>query len=261
MKLHKLLSKIDNNERVNFEQVQKCLPSQYKWSDIFRAELISKNAYKVEIINRPVFDELLLLSAQTNSRSAAAAHPLLDSHQAKCDSLYKLVFPHFENGKASELAVFSMLDNMPLPQQYVPASSIVLIENQDCFFRHQQFLGLFKKQLPTTPFDIMLSAGKQILDSRVACELNKYQRVYCLFDYDYFGLSMFTHLQTSLHATTQYLLPDELAKLAYLFTFKANSTTEYLSATRLAEKLELSQLADVFKRTKHYMEQEALLSV
>lgn len=261
MTLRSILTKIANGKALNFAQVVKALPSSYAWSDIFIPELVSKNRYLVSIKNQTLFDELLLLSEAPEGRVNAAAHPLYDSHSVSCDSVYKLVFPAFKRGKESVLEAIAILDDKLLAMPFEPSESLILIENQDCFFRYQRLLPLFAEQLPNTPTDVVFSAGKQILDYRLLPFLNQYKAVFCLFDYDYFGLLIFKHLQLRLQGSANYLLPDKLFKIAELFSFKPNNTAEFLKAVELANELECAELAKQFITSKHFMEQEALLTL
>lgn len=268
MTLYALLLKIANGELVNFNQVVKKLPSDFEWNDIFAPELVSPNKFSVQIKDIARFEKLLIVSCEPTKREYAASHQLMDSHAIKCESAYKLIFPHIvinkdevTHNQFSKLNTLIFLADNIQPLTFAQSKQAVLIENQDCFFRYEKFLKLFVEQLPNGPFDVIFSAGSQILDKRFKRYLEKYERLYCLFDYDYAGLAIFQNISSTISSHCHFLLPDESYEIDQLFTFKPISTNHYLRALNLANVLNLPALATSFENSKKFMEQEALLTL
>lgn len=259
MTLNEMLLKIREGVPINFKHLTTKLPTSYKWNRVFNPQLVSNNKYLVEVLDRDLFEQLLVDSVLPENRAQAARHVIKSSHSVKCDTAFKLIYPNGHIFESAQPQVITCTDEQSNFECFTLTSQAILIENQDCFFQYPAFLKRFENQLNTNKYDIIFSAGKQILDKRFTDFLSNYQQISCLFDYDLAGLSIFHSLKLSVNQNSEYLLPDSLSQSACLFTMKPNNTRDLLSAIKLSTALGLEGLASIFETKKCFMEQEALL--
>ncbi len=259
MTLHQLLQKISEGQAINFTQLLHKLPKNVDWQSCFSAELVTKNRYKVKVLNQGAFNELLQSSMPATSREAAANHLLQSTHDLKCDSAFMLCIPNVKISELSSLTDIHCLYSMGehLTFTYKPANAAILIENQDCFFHWQRTLRHFDFASDSPNLDIYFSAGKQVLNSKFAELWPQYNEVYCVFDYDLEGLKIYQSLVTHNTNIFHYLVPK--AYDLNWFKLVPKRMQDLSEAIRLADSLCLPSLADYFRRSKRFMEQEALL--
>jgi hypothetical protein len=262
MHLHNLLQRISNNQDVNFDQVIKHLPSGVAWGDIFRVSQAGKNKHDVEIINFTTFNTLLAQSAPVINRAQAASSSLLSSHDIKSDSAYMLCFPRnntLSNTRKLEVAALSQNTLLPLP--FKPAKQAILIENQDCFFQWERFVKHFNEVVSVNESDIYFTGGSRVLNDSLSPILNQYAQIKCLFDYDLAGLQMALLLAKKGYNNVEYSLPNNIEKHVSLFTFSPANTADFLAMLALCEQHKFEALAGVLRKSKGFMEQEALLGI
>ncbi|MBF7073214.1 hypothetical protein ISG33_07370 [Glaciecola sp. MH2013] len=275
MSLYKLLLSVEQKGEVNFDRLIKFLPKDHAWSDIFKVSAqISQGRHAVEIIDYARFAKLRNDAMPTDIRSEAARRENMSSHDVACNSAYMLCYPvtsEFEltikNNKTPtgiahppyERALLNVASVAGVPQKplFTPASSAILIENQDCFFRWSELVQHFT--LPIRECDIYFAGGKRILNPSFAPFLSRYDELFCLFDYDYEGLKIAKDLITKDYARTYYVSPTLLSEKRHLFTFEPKSTSSLLAAVSLCEALEQGELLDTMRKARAFMEQEALL--
>lgn len=288
MQLHSLLQNIKDNKPVNFDQVVKRLPAFINWSDVFNVEVLSTNKYAVEIKDPTLFNILFEQSKQPLTRAQAASATSFSSHDIKCESAYMLCFPAAYSSQGAEqnanktektieqhsdqarvLSAVAVSQQVRLPMPFPPAKQAILIENQDCFFQYQRLLNHYESQVDLAQSDIYFAGGLRILNNDLRCILEQYSHINCLFDYDLVGVQMALSLRDKLQhpthtknsVTVDYLILANIKQYAPLFTFLPNSTKSMASMLALCRAHSMHTLADVVNASKHFMEQEALLTM
>lgn len=262
MQLHALLQKIKAGKDVNFDQVVKYMPSNRDWSSVFTVEVSGKNKHKVKVKNESVFNSLLVQSAPIANRAMAAKSSLVSSHVLQCESAYMLCFTDVcSDNPLPSLQVAAVSQHKLLPLNFTPAKQAILIENQDCFFQWPKLLTHYQGLINISESDIYFSGGTRVLNEMLRPILSQYEHVKCLFDFDLAGLQMALSLQRMGYENVEYVTPTNLVNYADLFTFKPQSSASLLSMLTLCEQNNMHDLGEVIKHQKHFMEQEALLTL
>jgi len=269
MTLHQLLLNIQQGKPVNFASVCKKLPKSHTWQSLFSPEPVGNNKHLVSIIDRAAFALLVQQSKRASTREDAAIHNFASSHDIKCSSAYMLCFPanmpHLRKSHLKQapriLSAVAVTNDFILPLPFKPAPNAILIENQDCFFEWRRLLEHYEDQIDLSDSDIYFSAGSRILNKSFAGLLKKYSYIDCAFDYDFAGLETAVLLHQRRYAELQFLVPGNLSQMHNLFKFKANSTKDVVNMIRLCEQLDMPELAAIISETRHFMEQEALLTL
>jgi hypothetical protein len=281
MNFYQYLLAIQEGKVINFKRFLTLLPDSHKqrWRDIFRpSNTNGKDIYNVTIIDQACFDQLLEESAPSTTRTEAAVKG--NSHQHNSSMSFVLVFPEAFNQqrwqKKPKCPEVVVCDNAGLTLTFKPKKTLVVIENQENFFRYQEFLAdVLKETLPNVShslesIDIAFGHGNSITNKLHADFFNQYQQVLCCFDYDLGGLTMFSTLRKlfksqKVNATVSFIQPNknQLHSDTFLTThFKKSpeKVNSWQQAIQLAEQLGFTDLAQAFLQTKKFMEQEVYLS-
>jgi len=288
MNLHGYLTAIKNKQPINFQRFISLLPTEYKhdYQPIFKSNKVSatKNSYQVTIIDNERFQQLCVQYSSNNNRVDAASKG--DSHKCKVSVSFLLVYHQALLVKRVAKKVQPeaiVIDNLSVQQNFVAKKNLLIIENQENFFFYLKFLPILKQfcSLNITPeltdFDIVFGAGNTITDNRNTLFLQQYQYIFCSFDYDLGGLTMFNTLKSRFDNTEKgdfksnnvkpkltFVLPNK----AYLsdadfikqyFKKTAEPAKKWQQAIILAEKLGFTALAQAFSKSKRFMEQEVFL--
>jgi hypothetical protein len=161
--------------------------------------------------------------------------------------------------------------------QVQPKSQLLLIENESAFFAWQAVLrqanhmlmsmaasNALAAPLSLANTDIVLAAGSKISSALVQPYLAQYQRIYCAFDYDVAGLSLFDALARRIahwpapQPRLQLVVADDLAAYRYAFRAQPKQPSLLAQAIALAERYQWQGLAAMFQQTQHFAEQELL---
>lgn len=252
-----LLERINEGQPVNFDRLKTMLPDGIFWYEIFEPELISKKKYHVEVIDDEAFLNLLSEISVPKSRSDAATQKFYTTHDVNCESVYFLAYPKAED---RQLTAMSIIKDKVIDCNFIQASSCILIENQDCFFRWKEFTSFFLKQLTLDDCDVYFSSGSKVLHTKMIQYLSNYNKIFCLFDYDLAGISISEHLNKKI-GRVKYLTPDNIKDMDHLFNFKPESIEEYISMLNKTQEMGLNDLNEIIKSKKHFMEQEGILSL
>lgn len=280
MNLHQYLLAIENNKAINLRRFIALLPAEHQqhWRNIFKKgdKTQGKDTYPLSVTDELCFKQLLQTTKPSNNRVDAAKKG--DSHQHNTSMSFLLVYPNVlikrvtsEKIKCPEVVV---MDNTGLTIEFKPQKTLVIIENQENFFRFQEFLPqLLLTELTDVPIDITFGAGNTVTNSLNDTFFAQYQEILCCFDYDFGGLTMYASLIKVIKLMSNdktkpqihFILPstDKLTDAMFINThFKKipEEAKHWQKAISLAEQLELPELAQVFRLSKKFMEQEVFLS-
>jgi hypothetical protein len=147
---------------------------------------------------------------------------------------------------------------------FAPKPMLLLIENEENFFRYPQVLSLCAQML-AQPFslqscDVALAAGSRIGSALLTPLLTGYQLIYCAFDFDSAGLEVFDHLQKRYGDKVRFVVPPDLMPWLDGFRAEPKSATQLQRAVELADQHQLFGLAQALLSKKRFLEQEVLLA-
>jgi len=281
MNLHQYLLAIQEGKIINFTRFLTLLPKlhQQNWRHIFSVSKVKGNGkFLVTVVDKACFEQLL--SAATTSTNRAEAAVKGNSHQHKSSMSFVLVFPEAfnhqywqEKPKCPHVVVCS---HSELALSFKPQKTLVIIENQENFFRYNEFLAALLDETSSNvnydlqALDIAFGHGNSITNALHADFFCQYQTILCCFDYDLGGLTMFSTLRKLFKAHTintelLFMQPsnNQVNNEKFLKTH-FNKTPEkpesWQQAIKLAEQLDLVDLAHAFQHTRAFMEQEVYLS-
>jgi len=302
MNLHGYLTAIKNKRSLNFQRFISLLPAEYKHDhqSIFHSNKTSttKNSYQVTIIDNERFQQLYAQFLPNNNRVEAASTG--DSHKCKVSISFLLVYHQAllsnklaQSKKNQPEAI--VIDDLSVQQSFVAKKNLLIIENQENFFFYLEFLPILKQYCSVaidpelTNFDIVFGAGNTITDSKNILFLQQYQHIFCSFDYDLGGLTMFNTLKSRFDNTEKtdfkqvnvksgiakpdsftpaltFVLPNNTYLADEDFIEKHFNKTPELAkkwqqAITLAEQLGFTALAQAFSKSKRFMEQEAFFII
>ena len=305
MNLHQYLLKIKNNKAINLDRFVLLLPAQYEqqWRSIFSSQKdrTNKNNHNLTIINPQTFN--IMLESTRPSANRIEASDRGNSHKESTSFSFLLLFhqalfkqvvfeqavfdqaanvsPNKEENTCPDAVVIS--DN-GMKQNFTPKKHLLIIENQENFFRWSAFLSVLtqlginnkdsqqytiKENFSLADFDIAFGSGNNITNAKNIIFFKQYQHITCVFDYDLGGLTIFKSLSNLCSnidkITLTFLQPEKTYLLTQAFTehyFKKEpkSDKQWQQAKVLATALGFNELAQAFNETKKFMEQESYLS-
>ena len=254
------LQKILSGEPINYGVFLKMLPERFRsrHGEIFSTDKVGASRWVVSIRDESAFAELLYLAQAPVDRVDAAKRG--DSHRHGTAVSFLPVYHHGLNSTRPDLVVIAG-DSVDMGFQIAP--QVLVVENEYNFYKYQQTLA-YAGQMTETPLsmsscDVVFGAGNRVTNESVTAWLSEYNRVFCAFDYDAGGLHMFNTISSRLGDTAVFVQPDDWQPWLECFVKTPESTERYTSALRLAENLGFRGLAEAFRRTGKFMEQEALL--
>lgn len=277
MNFYQYLLAIQEGKVINFKRFLTLLPEPHKqrWRDIFRpSNTTGRDIYNVTIIDQACFCQLLEVATPSNSRAEAAIKG--NSHQHNSSMSFVLVFPDALNQqkwqKQPRCPEVVVCDNTGLSLTFKAQKTLLVIENQENFFRYQEFITALSPLLngESEQIDIAFGHGNSITNRLHADFFAQYQHVLCCFDYDLGGLTMFSTLLTlfeshGIQAKATFIQPSKAQLnnndfLTAYFKKTPEKVQNWQQAILLANQLNFSDLANAFNRTKKFMEQEVYLS-
>jgi hypothetical protein len=260
--LKKYLDQIGAGKAINYNKFLTALPTQYQHRkhELFSTEHIAPNAWKVIIIDGEVSAELFALAEKPTSRLHAADQG--NSHRTPTTVSYLLAYHSLSADKRPDIIY---LDEHQSVQGFKSKSQLLLIENEENFFKHElmfqavtQTMGVVVSLENT---DIALGSGM-----KVSAELNvewykNYDRVLCAFDYDLAGLQMFASLNDRLQEKAIFVQPTDYSSWLSSFKKTPDSSIKLQKARELSERLGFTELSQAFTDTRKFMEQELMLKM
>ena len=261
-KLYNYLEKIKAGKAINFPQFVEALPGNIAVDKdlIFKARMVKAKQYVVEILDPVVFEQLYADCAPKGDDKVAAALGG-DSHKIASSHGFVLVF-HLQLSHARPDVV--VVNEQGFSQGFVSNKTLLVIENQENFFRYQQMLPIlsefYGQSLSLANCDIAFGIGQQINKALNLSFLDQYDNVLCAFDYDLGALRMVETLKHNLQAKVEYLLPAEFKPWQRYFCRVPDNDQQFGEAIKLAEKLAYPHLAQAFRQTAKFLEQEVFLA-
>ncbi|MDY6815631.1 MAG: hypothetical protein SV598_07110 [Pseudomonadota bacterium] len=260
LRLKQYLQKIRRGQPINYEAFLRRLPEavRRKHRDIFRPEKVSGNGWVVHVLDPSAFAELEQSSASPVSRAHAAEQG--DSHRHGTGHSFLLVY---REGLASDRPDTVVVSESGADCGFGLQPSAMVIENEENFFEYQRMLA-FASACENTSLglencDVVLGSGNRITRRACMAWLNRYQRVYCAFDYDAGGLQMFATMAGYLGEKASFIQPRNLESWHPKFRKAPANTERFTRGIQLAEGLGFSSLATAFRETGKFMEQEMIL--
>lgn len=258
--LNNYLEKILKGEPINYGAFLKQLPERFRnqHSEIFSTVKVDTNRWAVTVEDESTFAELLYSAQAPVDRADAAKRG--DSHRHGTDVSFLLVHHRNTHFTRPDVAVVAG-DFVDIG--FETGSQVLVVENEYNFYKYEQTLAyagrMLGRHLGVSNCDVVFGAGNRVAKASVIDWLSEYDRVFCAFDYDAGGLHMFNTISSRLGATAVFVQPGDWQPWLDRFAKVPESTERYTAALRLAENLGFLGLAEAFRKTGKFMEQEALL--
>lgn len=260
--MHNYLQKILSGQSINYAVFVKKLPEPFRsrHRELFATEKISENRWQVRVLDQEMFAQLQTTISPANSRLHAASQG--DSHRHGTGVNFLLAYHH---GLTSERPDSIVIADQAVDIGFTMAPSALIIENERNFFHYRQMLAftnqvrLSDSALSLANCDVLLGSGNRITQAATLEWLLGYERVYCAFDYDAGGLQMFATLLASLQNKAIFVQPDDWQPWLSCFRKTPANTERFTRAISLAEMLNFMPLAQAFRVSGKFMEQEMIL--
>ena len=258
--LNDYLQKILRGQPINYEAFLKTLPRQFRerHRDMFATKKVQANRWLVTVQDEDAFSELRNIAETPLSRIDAAKKG--DSHRHGTEVSFLLVY---HRGLASGRPDVVVVERDSVDIGFQRAPCVMVVENERNFYQYPQMLNFaaeaMGQHLQLAGCDVVLGGGNRITRGAVLDWLNGYEDVFCAFDYDAGGLQMFTTMAASLGDKTTFVQPADWQPWHSQFCKVPDSTERFTKAVSLAEGLGFVSLAETFRATGKFMEQEMIL--
>jgi len=258
--LTRYLNQIRQGTPINYPAFLKLLPQAVarRQAEVFATEKVAANRWQVTCLDEAVLAELESLAATPDSRVAAARQG--NSHRHITDATFLLVY---HEGLPDARPDVVCLSPGRCLQGFTGKATALVVENEHNFAHAGAMLAFASaclgRDLGFASTDVVLGGGNRITGALAVDWLGQYDQVLCAFDYDLGGLRMFDSLSRRLGAKAVFLQPQAWAPWHEAFRMSPESTARYLQAIELAATLGFDNLADTFRQTGHFMEQEMVL--
>lgn len=254
------LKKILKGQAINYEAFLKKLPDalRRRHRELFATEKVGVSRWRVTILDEVAFAALQQQAAAPVSRVDAAKKG--DSHRHGTEVSFLLVYHHALTGNRPDSVVITG-DSVDIG--FRPAPSVLVVENERNFYHYRQMLAFagacLGRPVDLTNCDVVLGGGNRITRAADLDWLKRYDEVLCAFDYDAGGLQMFSSVQSVLGDKACFLQPVEWPPWLGRFRKTPDATERFTKALSLAEDLGFVSLAQAFRATGKFMEQEMIL--
>lgn len=254
------LKKILKGQAINYEAFLKKLPDalRRRHRELFATEKVGVSRWRVTILDEVAFAALQQQAAAPVSRVDAAKKG--DSHRHGTEVSFLLVYHHALTGNRPDSVVITG-DSVDIG--FRPAPSVLVVENERNFYHYRQMLAFagecLGRPVDLTNCDVVLGGGNRITRAADLDWLTGYHEVLCAFDYDAGGLQMFSSVQSVLGDKACFLQPVEWKPWLGCFRKPPDATERFTKAIMLAEDLGFVSLAQAFRATGKFMEQEMIL--
>jgi hypothetical protein len=258
--LNDYLEKILKGRAINYEAFLKKLPDalRRRHRELFATEKVGGNRWQVTILDEAAFAALQRQAAAPSSRLDAAKKG--DSHRHGTDVSFLLVYHHAVTGNRPDSVVITE-DSVDIGLR--PAPRVLVVENERNFYHYRQMLAFagdcLGQAVDLTNCDVVLGGGNRITRAADLNWLAGYDEVHCAFDYDAGGLQMFASVRSALGDKACYLQPADWQPWLSRFRKTPDTTERFTKAIMLAEDLGFASLAQAFRATGKFMEQEMIL--
>jgi len=258
--LNDYLQKILKGQAINYEAFLKKLPDalRRRHRELFATEKVGASRWQVTILDEAAFAALQRQAAAPVSRVDAAKKG--DSHRHGTDVSFLLVYHHALTGNRPDSVVITG-DSVDIGFRLAPR--VLVVENERNFYHHRQMLAFagdcLGQTVDLTNCDVVLGGGNRITRAADLNWLTGYDEVLCAFDYDAGGLQMFASVRSALGDKACYLQPADWQPWLSRFRKTPDTTERFTKAIMLAEDLGFVPLAQAFRATGKFMEQEMIL--
>lgn len=259
--LKKYLQQIRQGKPVHYGRMLELLPPLFyqKKSELFKVRQLGSGRWQVSILSEALFQQLEQQALKPASRKEAAQTG--DSHQVNTSFGYQLVYHEACRNQQPEVVV---LDGTSKYQSYQAKSSLVLIENEECFFRYSELLPVCGQMLALNfslqQADVGFASGSKASSALLTAFYQQYQQIYCAFDFDAAALELFDLLKQRLGDKLIFVTPADFSPWLGLFNNKPKHPNQLEKALELAEKHHFYGLLAALEHKGCFLEQEALLS-
>ncbi len=254
------LQKIAQGQAINYEAFLRQLPEAFRrrHREIFSPEKVGANRWLITVLDEPAFAELCQQAPAPVSRVDAARKG--DSHRHGTDVSFLLVYHQAMSGQRPDSVVIA---GNSTDIGFTPANQVLVVENERNFYHYRQMLGFgsecLGEALDVANCDVVLGGGNRINRAEVLGWLKSYDRVLCAFDYDVGGLQMYASMCSVLRLKACFLQPSDWQPWLARFRKTPDTTERFTKALTLAEDLGFTTLAQAFRATGKFMEQEMIL--
>lgn len=254
------LQKILQGQPINYEAFLKKLPDtiRRRHRDIFATDRVQANRWIVTVLDETAFAELQNVTEAPVSRVDAAKKG--NSHRHGTEVSFLLVY---HQGLASSRPDVVVIGNDSVDMGFHPARCVLVVENERNFYQYPHMLNFASEalgmHLRLTNCDVVLGGGNRITRGAMLDWLTGYEDVFCAFDYDAGGLQMFSTIAASLGHKATFVQPCDWQPWLSRFCKIPDSTERFTRAVSLAEGLGFVALAEAFRSTGKFMEQEMIL--
>ena len=254
------LQKILQGQAINYEAFLNKLPEQYRrrHREVFATEKVQANRWVVTVLDETAFAALQNEAKAPVSRVDAAKKG--NSHRHGTDVSLLLVYHHGLTSSRPDVVVIEC-DSVDMGFQR--ARCVLIVENERNFHQYRQMLNfaseVLGKPLELSGCDVVLGGGNRITRGAILEWLMGYEDVFCAFDYDAGGLQMFATIAASLTDKARFVQPADWQPWLNRFCKIPDSTERFTKALSLAETLRFVSLAEAFRTTGKFMEQEMIL--
>ena len=266
--LLKYLQNVQQGKAVNYQKLLALLPPAYyqRRTELFKVKASGAGKWQVSIADTALFQALLQSAGAPADRVTASLQG--DSHRVQTSHCYLLLYheacasPRPDLVLAAGSAAGDGLAQLSLG--FAPKPTLLLIENEENFFRYPQVLALCSRMLAQsfalTNCDVALAAGSRIGSALLSPLLEHYQQIYCAFDFDSAGLEVFDHLRKRYGGKVQFVVAPDLTSWLDGFRAEPKNQAQLQRAVELADQHQLYGLAQAFLQRKRFLEQEVLLA-
>lgn len=254
------LDKILRGQPINYEAFLKKLPDSFRrrHRELFAADKVNTNRWLVTMLDESAFAELQDVAQSPVSRLDAAKKG--NSHRHGTEISFLLVYHEGLTHNRPDTVIIAR-DSVDVGFQQ--ARSVLLVENERNFYQYAQMLDFASetlgKRLEPAECDVVLGGGNRITRAAILDWLQCYEEVFCAFDYDAGGLQMFSTIAASLGDKATFVQPREWQPWLGRFRKLPDSTERFTRSISLAEGLGFDGLAEAFRSTGKFMEQEMIL--
>lgn len=254
------LQKIADGQAINYEAFLKQLPDVFRrrHREIFATEKVGPNRWLVSVLDDSAFLALRDQAAAPVSRVDAARKG--DSHRHGTGVSFLLVYHHAMAGQRPDSVVIA--GDSP-DMSFTASDQVLVVENERNFYHYRQMLAFGSEclgvPLDLAGCDVLLGGGNRITRAEVLDWLRRYERVLCAFDYDVGGLQMYASMHSALGGKACFLQPADWQPWLDQFRRAPDNTERFTKALSLAEDFGFVSLAQAFRATGKFMEQEMIL--
>lgn len=254
------LEKILRGQPINYEAFLKKLPDPFRrrHRDLFATEKVQANRWLVTVLDKTAFAELQNVAEAPVSRIDAAKKG--DSHRHGTEVSFLLIY---HQGLVSSRPDVVVIESDSVDIGFQRACSVLVVENERNFYQYPQMLHFVDealgKRLRLADCDVVLGGGNRITRGVILDWLKGYEDVFCAFDYDAGGLQMFSTVAAALGSKAKFVQPDDWTLWHNCFCRTPDTTKRFTRAVSLAEGLGFMSLAEAFRATGKFMEQEMIL--